>query len=242
MGCCQAGSRKAPSVKPKITPPRQETVIEKAEATIPFSQKSAKELDSTFKSHGVSGRLSVAQLKKSLGVLNLDPQVFTDPDTQVYKFLDRLKNETKLYDIPKLSLCSILLGSDDSNTKARILFNHFDTDANENFDRDELKKMLHEMIQISLKLIPLIALRLDEEGAKTDDTLTEEELHEYIGSIEKESDKFVDAVLEKLIGDAQALTSDEFVHKVSSSESLEKILRSSSIRVALYELSKGLPL
>jgi hypothetical protein len=239
MGCCQAGNRKAPSVKPKIEPPRQEKIIEKAEASIPFSQKSAKDLDMTFKSHGVSGRLSVAQLKKSLGVLDLDPQVFTDPDTQVYKFLDKLKNETKLYDISKLSLCSILLGTDDSKTKARILFNHFDSDANEKFDKSELKKMIEEMVHISLKLIPLIALRLDEED-KNEDTLPKEELDDYIESIEKESSKFVDIVVEKLIGSADALSSDEFVAKVSSSDSLERILRSSSIRVTLYEMTKGL--
>ena len=36
--------------------------------------------------------------------------------------------------------------------------------------------MLHEMIHISLKLTPLIAFRLDDEAAKIEGTLTEEEL------------------------------------------------------------------
>ena len=91
-------------------------------------------------------------------------------------------------------------------------------------------------------MIRLIASRLDKKASNTQKTLSEEELHECIESIRKESDKFIGNVLENSIGDAQALTSDELISKVSINESHEKILISSSIRVALYEPSKGLPL
>lgn len=243
MGCCQSQNRTAPKAKSTIELPRQEVIIERGEASIPFSQKSAKELDTTFKAHGTSGRMSVPQLKKALGVLELDPQVFTDPDTQVYKFLDKLKNEKKLYDIQKLSLCSILLGTDDSKTKSRILFNHFDTDNSEKFDKTELKHMLNEMLEISLKLIPMISLKIEDDATqKPEDVLTEEEMKEYIDGLRRYSDTFVDLLLEKLLGDAESLSSDEFVNKVAGDKLLQRMLRSADIRVSLYELSKGISL
>jgi Ca2+-binding EF-hand superfamily protein len=143
---------------PKIELPAQEKTIQKGEKLLPFSQRASKELDSVFKANGTSGRMSVSQLKKALGVLDLDPTVFTDPDTQVYKFLSRLKNE-KLYDIKKVTLCAILVGEGDTSTKARILFNHFDVDASDKMDKKEIRHLLEETLEITLKLIPSLALK-----------------------------------------------------------------------------------
>lgn len=242
MGCC-GSKRSVPTILPQVELPRQENIIEKAEKLIPFSQKHSKDLDSVLKSMASGGRMSVPQLKKALGVLELDPQVFTDPDTQVYKFLNRLQNEKKLYDIKKLGLCSILLGEGETPIKARILFNHFDEDANEKFDRAELRSMLDEMVQISVHLIPMLALRVDGESDDPNmQKISQEEIDDYTKVLDKSKEKFIETVSIKLLGTAEFISSEEFITKVSNDNFLKRIVWSSNIRVTLFELSKGVGL
>lgn len=218
----------------------QEKVIAQAEKLIPFSQKASKDLDMVFKANGSSGRMSVSQLKKALGELELDPTVFTDPDTQVYKFLTRLQNEKKLYDIQKLSLCAILLGGGDTPTKARILFNHFDADASMKLEKDEVHKMLQEMADIVITKIPILALKI--EGDTVDPEypkISQEEIDEYTQTLEKGKEKFVNHVMEKLVGASDGITVEEFIKKVSEDSYLGRLVWSTNIRVTLYEESKG---
>ena len=96
MGCC-ATKRSVPVILPKFELPSQEKVIANCEKLIPFSQKNSSEVEVALKANGTNGKLSVPQLKKTLGKLELDPTVFTDPDTQVFKFLTSMKNENKLF-------------------------------------------------------------------------------------------------------------------------------------------------
>ena len=239
MGCC-ATKRSVPSILPKVELPKQEHVIAESEKLIPFSKKTAKDLNTIFKANSNSGRMSVNQLKKALGELELDPQVFTDPDTQVYKFLTRLQNEKKLYDIAKLSLCAILLGDGDTPTKAGILFGHFDADASLKLERGEIQKMLEEMVDLVITKIPLLALRV--EGDTEDPAqpkLSQEESDQYTGMLANGKERFIANVMNKLIGASDGITDAEFVKKVSEDAYLGRLVWSTNIRISLYEESKA---
>lgn len=242
MGCC-SHTRSIPILLPKFELPSQEKVILEGEKRIPFSSKESKDLDQTFKANGSGGKLSVAQLKKALGLLNIPVEIFTDPDTQVFKFLTRIQNEKKLYDISNLSLCGILLGSGDIPTKARILFNHFDVDASEKLDKSEIEKMLEDMIDISIVKIPILSLKLEDESDDPNQPsypkLTQQEIDEYVSVLEKGKSKFIQNVILKLLEGADGISIDEFIRKVSNDKYLERIVWSANIRITLYEESRG---
>ena len=238
MGCC-ATKRSVPLVIPKVELPHQEKTIAQGEKLIPFSSKSSRDLEQAFKANGSNGKMSVPQLKKTLGILELDPSVFTNPDTQIFKFLQRLKGGDKLYDIQKLSLCAILLGDGDVNTKATILFQHFDIDASEKLERQELITMLDEMVDISVRKIPILSLKNDDEEANSEyPKLTEQEIDDYGKTLEVGKAKFVETVLSKLLGGSDGISLGEFVTKVTADEYLQRLVWSANIRVTLYEEAK----
>ena len=239
MGCC-ATKRSVPVILPKFELPSQEKVIANCEKLIPFSQKNSSEVEVALKANGTNGKLSVPQLKKTLGKLELDPTVFTDPDTQVFKFLTSMKNENKLYDLPKLSLCAILLGQGDTDEKAKILFEHFDEDASQKLEKNELVAMLEEMVDISVHKIPILALKI--EGDTVDPEfpkITQEEIDGYVHHLLKAKHQFIDKVILKLLEGSDGIAIDDFVSKVKNDSYLARLVWSANIRVTLYEEAKS---
>lgn len=205
----------------------EEKVIRDEEKKIPFAQKKAKELDSALKANSMEGRLSVPQLKRATSHLQIDSEIFTNPDLAVYKFLKKFCTEKKLYEVRSLALCGILLGQGSAKEKAEVLFDHFDVDASEKLEKSELRSMLEQMVSISAGKVPISAIG---EGL-----LTEEEASNYSKKLVAGQDAFIETIINALVEDGDGVSRVEFEKKVTGHVTLQRLLWSYGIRQSLWE-------
>lgn len=227
MGCC--GSKHALELIPKKDLPKEEKVIREQEKTIPWSNKSAKELQRGLKAESLTGQLSVAQLKRAMHDLNIDSDMFVNPESPVYKFLKKLMNDRKLYDVKRLALCGILVGEGSVKEKAGVIFNHFDEDASGQLERGEIVNMLNEMIDIAVEKIPAMA--------KGSTEVTAEELDAYTAMLLTGRHAFVERTVSTLLSTNTGISLEDFETKLQENSTLRRLIWSYEIRLSLYEES-----
>mmetsp|Transcript_23713 Transcript_23713/g.23474 ORF Transcript_23713/g.23474 Transcript_23713/m.23474 type:complete len:268 (-) Transcript_23713:29-832(-) len=205
----------------------EEKIIRSEEKKIPFAQKKARDLDQALKANSLEGKLSVPQLKRATAHLEINPDIFTDPDLAVYKFLKKF-SEGRLYEVKSLALCGILLGQGSNKEKAEVLFDHFDIDASGKLDKEELRKMLDDMVILSAEKAPIAAIG---EGL-----LTEEQASAYSKKLIGAKEGFIRTIIEVLVQAGEdGISKIEFEKKVSGHPTLQRLLWSYGIRQSLFE-------
>ena len=159
MGGCIIKREGSPSTGEKIAAiTTEEKAIRNHEAQYFFSKRDFKELSKSIKSESVDGSLSAAQLKRVFTDLNIPSDDLSTPDSPTFLLLSKIRNEKKLFEVRKLSLLSILIGKGKDTEKADWLFRQYDIDASNILESSEFIIMISDIIDISAKILPLLAI------------------------------------------------------------------------------------
>lgn len=155
-------------------------------------------------------------MQRALKTIDLNAEVVLDKTSENYKLFKSFITENNLYDSNKLELCGILLGAGSFRDKFLALFEHFDQSAKGKLQIEETRDMLHQMIEMSLELIPAST---DNENMSR--TL---EINEYLRPLIEVKPKFIEKTLNCLFGTKIEISFDEIIKKIEEFPKLERLV------------------
>jgi hypothetical protein len=233
MGCCNEKMMMGKSRFNLMLVSEEEDIIKLKEKSLPFSTTKVMDLEAVIKQNQFDGVLSIAQLRKSLTQLEFDLELFTIPEIHIAKLLQILQNPRKLYEVRTILLCGILLCEGTTSDKANMLFNLYDSKRDTSLDKDVIKDMVYEIIDMSVKKIPKIAVDDNEEPEPF--TIDTSKLETYTNGLLSKSETLVEKVITKLMEDQYCITQTDFIKRISRDSFLESLLWSYRIRLELSD-------
>ena len=151
-----------------------EEMVESAKLTLGLHTKESGKILKIFHRYSQHFHLTEIQLTEALKELGL---TLNDKTAKIYKlflegprnckFLERqnliklYSDGKKLYSVKKLSTLGIILGKGNRPDKLKSLFFNYDIDASDQLARWELNVLLGDILEVSLEIIPDMALVLD---------------------------------------------------------------------------------
>ena len=168
---------------------KEEKTIIRNERLLPFFSVNLTKLEKVLETQNYDHRLNQANLRKIFSELNLNPEVFTDPSCAEFKLFQSLLESDKLYTQRKIILVAVLTSSESVQTKVHIIGKYYDFSNNNLLELDEIEKLLDEIVYLSVKIIPMIAVATDEVN---DNNLSEENYQKYYEFLMLSKEKFVE--------------------------------------------------
>lgn len=207
----------------------QETIIVNKEHIIPFPRSSARAINATISKYSKHGKLSRQEFLRAHDELGMSlKSEMEDPGSAIYRFYSNVR-EGNLFDVKSLILAGILLGSGSKQEKAEVLFNLYNDDHDQDFERDEVYRMLQQIVDMSAEYLPLLAIG-EEQGCLSEDQYTDIST-KMLDNKEPLVAYLHDHILEKQPG----IKSPEFINKISNDPELGEILFSSGVRSLLMK-------
>lgn len=203
----------------------EERAIIAHESQCVLSKKDFKSLLKSIKSESIEGSLSLSQLKRAFSDLEIPSEELSSPDSATFKMFSRVKTPKKLFDLKKLSVLAILMGSGKLSEKSEFLFRQYDADASDVLELSEFSAMLSDIIEVAVKVIPAVAIG---EGVNS---VSKEEYQEqterlYTGKEELEKELTAEFVMKN------AVNREDFL-KIMTKGKFVKLLSSSQVREML---------
>ena len=181
MGCCNDKILNHMNKNNQMIVSEEEDAIKEQEKMIPFTTQKISSIEKSLKKYESEGIFSMALLKNALTRLDFEEDVFTDPDSAVFKFLMQLQNEQKLYQLDTILLSAILLGSGSIHEKANTLFNLYDKHSTSTLETADINCMIRDILKLSVKKFPMIAIDDNDEPAKN--TFKSDRINKHINSL-----------------------------------------------------------
>lgn len=144
---------------------RAEELISLYEQALPFCSKTAKSLDNELHCYTPDKELTAEQLSRAFQSLSIAPSPELDKLLEFFKL--NSKDGREVYSLTGLSTLGILIGKGTIERKAELLFGNYDEDSSNAIDHVELRELLRNLLNISLRFIPKFALSLLPEGEKS---------------------------------------------------------------------------
>ena len=233
MGCCNDKTINHMNKTNQVIVSEEEDIIKEQENIIPFSKVNIIKIEKVLIKYESAGCLSSVLLKSALSKLQFEENDFTDPDSTTYKFIMQLRGKNKLYSIDTILLSGVVLGSGNINEKATVLFNLYDKDKAKVLEKTNINCMIKDVINFSVKKIPIIAIDNNEEPAPN--TLKSDRINKHINSLWEKRESYIAKIQNLLLGNKINITLDEFIDKISEDIFLQTLLWSYQIRLTLLE-------
>ena len=232
MGCCSE-KMMVKTTMGRLSLSDEETIITMKEKLLPFSCLTLSELTSSITHNQEEQIMSSCQFRKALTDIGVESEVFTDPESQVYIFLRILQNPSRLYDVRTVMLAGIVLSTSLATEKADALFSLYDSSGTKELKESEARKMIEEIIEVSVGKLPLLAKETSEEEHNF--TLSEEKVVAYVENLMRKKDKYIQRALPVIMASSEKVNREEFVRRVSEHVLLEPMLWSYQLRLHLAE-------
>ena len=149
------------------------TIISDKEKEIPFAKVSLKDLEDCLNRYQFGSRLNKPNIRKVIDDLNLNVHLLNDPESSQFKFFEAFIETDKLYTLRKLVLSAILTSKESIKIKVDIIAKYYDFSDNKSLEEDEILEFLKEIVDVSAKSIPLVAVA-DDPGSTTTGFITED--------------------------------------------------------------------
>lgn len=206
-----------------------EAIMANKEHIIPFPRNHAKAIDITITKYSKNGKLSRQEFLRSHDELGMSLKAeMEDPGSPIYRFYSNVR-EGNLFNRKSLILAGILLGSGSRADKAEVLFHLYNDDQDADFERDEVYRMLQQIVDMSAEYLPLLAVG-EEEGC-----LTEEQYTEVTGKMLEHKERLVLYLHGRILEKTPGIKAPQFISKISNDPELSEILFSSGVRSLLMK-------
>ena len=212
---------------------REDRIIIRNERLVPFFTVNLKRIETVLEVQNYDHRLNQTNLRKIFSELGLNPDVFTDPSCAEFNFFQSLLESDKLYTQRKIILGSVLTSSESIQTKAHIIQKYYDFSNNNLLELDEIEKLLDEIVYLSVKIIPMVAVATDEVN---DNNLSEENYQKYYEFLMLSKEKFVEKYALKILDGVKSISFDDLASKFNNSQ-LSDLLSSDMVRMLLFDMS-----
>lgn len=205
--------------------PREEILIRLHEKDYPFIKKSVSTVFKQFQKQSTGGKLSHTQLKRVFHESGLNPKILEDPDCPEWQFFFTFQQST-LYDLKKLILCSILINTKKIPESVQILFDLFDDENSRLLNRAKIGEILRDIFEVAVDHLPILARGDD----GLDNKLTDQEICEYSSKLNAFKGRFVDEYKTILLENREDLGSVELSEALIARKDEFNILSSDWIR------------
>jgi hypothetical protein len=216
---------------------KQEGVICKVEFTTPFATVKLNTLEKCLENHNFDHRLNKSDIRKVLGDLGLNQNMLTDPETPQFRYFEKFLDKDKLYTQRKLILSAILISTESTDIKVDLLGKYYDFSKNQALEKDEINTLLNEIVEGSVQIIPLIAVKEEEDEKLRSSSLSEAEYENYISYLLLSKDLFTEKYSKAIMGASDSLRFTDLIIKFRNN-ALAVLLSSKVVRNILFDLSK----
>jgi hypothetical protein len=137
---------------------REENIIVNEENKLGYSQLKSSDIDTNFHRFSISLRLTQTQFNAVIREMKLTKDDPLNPKKVIQDLYKEFKNADGSYSTRKLSTLGLLLGKGTSKEKARVLFHNYDIKISNTLDIEEVRVLLGDILDISLRILPQYAL------------------------------------------------------------------------------------
>jgi len=225
MGCASSGF---------IT--NEEKAIQSMELELNFQKTHCHALDSVFHKYHSNGKINSEQWKHIGSLLGLRQKdsVLCPKVSEFYKHF----KEKDHYDFTKALALGVLMSYGSPVSKAKLLFELFDRDCSKSLSFPEVYQMVSILIEISVKLIPLLVSDLAVPRLPASENM----VRNYLDILEANLPYITQKLTITLVGGIgfEKVSQVSFVDQISSLEQ-GKLLTPKGIRNWVYKLTLKVP-
>ena len=238
MGGCCYRTKESPTIKELNSSfPAEWTIISDKEKEIPFAKVSLNRLEECLNRYQFGYRLNKPNIRIVLEELNLNIKLLNDPESLQFKFFEAFIDTDKLYTLRKLVLSAALTSQEPIKLKVEIIGKYFDFEDNKSLEEDEILEFLKEIVDVSAKILPLIAVS-DDPDISTGGFITEETYKKFTDNLMQGKKRFLMKYSDLILSRSSSLTYAEFTARFNRKE-LSILLSANEIRNELYNLVKN---
>lgn len=146
MGCCTSQIKTENLSRP-------ERLIQSSQKKLGFNELNSTTVDRAFSYFSNQKFISESQLISAFLNLKMEVTFFQDTTSDKFKFFQWFYKENYGYSLTCLSLVGIMLGKEDIQIKAVLLFQNYDRNCTGEIDSLTLNKMINEMMTVNLAII-----------------------------------------------------------------------------------------
>lgn len=233
MGCCNEKTTGKVSGSTQLIVSEEEELIKECEKSIPFTNTHISKILLVFSPHKNKEHWHKPLLDSLLLDLGFSEQSLKDPDCYEYKFIKTLQNQKRLYSYHTILLSALLLAPGNSIEKSRALFELYDKDKQDKLDNSEVQNMISEIINFSVKVIPMIAV--NDEDESQDKGLSSVKVKKHLIVMLRKENQLVSRLTNVLMQGSRHISRSDFIARVTEEPFLQALLWSYLIRLALLE-------
>ena len=208
----------------------EEMCLENEEKILGYSNNNVVTIDMVLRKHSYLGRLNKKQMSQAAAKLNLNVSN-SKGHMKIYQFYNSFKLPDE-FDLRLLLVAGILLGQGAPDLKAKLLWEIYDVEGNEEMGKDMLYTILQDMCNIALDRIVLLF--------SDSPICSEYKVKSYVSNCNAVRSRTIDAVLFKLLGRTDGIKKTVFIAKMSKIAN-GNMLRSKGIRKIMSEEYSKVP-
>jgi hypothetical protein len=114
-----------------------------------------------------------------------------------------------------------------------VLFELYDKDKQDKLDNSEVQKMISEIINFSVKVIPMIAV--NDEDESQDKGLSSVKVKKHLIVMSRKENQLISRLTNVLMQGSRHISRSDFIARVTEEPFLQALLWSYLIRLALLE-------
>jgi hypothetical protein len=221
--------------KDKTFSNEEDHIISSFERKAPFARIKLEKLETAFEKHQFDQRLTIPDLRLALNDLELNPELLKNPQSHFSKFFEAMLEPDRLFLQRKLVLSAVLTSGESDQVKIRLMRKYYDLNKNQEISLNEVEVLVEEIIQVSIKIIPMMAVKdsFDEEKG----LMSEEQMKNYNFNMEKIYKSYKRKLVKKIMKGEESISGDAF-DAAFQRQYVKVALNSSTVRKKLRLLFK----
>ena len=213
----------------------EDRIISHFEKKAPFTKLKLRKVETVFEKHQFEQRLTMPDLRLSLNELGLDHEQLKDPNSHFSKFFEAMLEPDRLFYQRKIVLSAILTSKEDDSIKINLMKKYYDLNKNNEISRSELEVLLKEIIDVSMRIIPMMAVR--DSFSVEDGLITVEQMEGYSFNMDKIYKSYVRKLIKKIMNKEDSISLEGF-HAAFEKGYVRVILNSSAVRKKIRMMFK----
>jgi hypothetical protein len=232
MGKCSSKNTRR---KEKSFTNEEDQIISNFERKAPFARVKLEKVETAFEKHQFDQKLTMPDLRLALSELELNIELLKNPQSHFSKFFEAMLEPDRLFLQRKLVLSAVLTSGESDQVKIRLMRKYYDLDKNQEICLREIGVLIEEIIQVSMKIIPMMAVRdsLEDTGG----LMSEEQLGNYNFNMENIYKSYKMEIVKKIMKGHESISGDEFEAAFEMGY-VKVLLNSSSVRKEIRSMFK----
>ena len=232
MGKCAS---KPTLKKEKTFSTEEDRIISQFEKLAPFNKLKLDKVETVFEKHQFEQRLTMPDLRSALNELGLDHEQLKNPNSHFSKYFEAMLESDRLFYQRKLVLSAILTSKEEDSVKINLMKKYYDLNKNDEISRSELEILLKEIIDVSMRIIPMMAVR--DSFSADDGLISVEQMEGYTFNMDKVNKSYAKKLMKKIMKNEDYISLEVF-HAAFEKGYVKVILNSSAVRKKIRMMFK----